>query len=363
MLSNTNENFVLSNLIGVGYDPAITTLGNGLDGIFIGGTSTGNIIGGSEPARNVISCNYQHGIPVSGASDNEISYNHIGTDYDGSLDLGNLYHGVYVTGNADDVHIEHNVISGNGQHGVYLKGTGIERTIISSNRIGSNADADAVIANDYHGIVLEGEAINNGPTGSSITDNIIIGSGWSGLVFIDAPKNETLSNYIGVSPYSDSTDLGNVFFGIHILGSDNTLYWDTIAHNGLATSSAGIRVDGSTALSNSLWPISIYNNGGKGIENYNGGNAGLLGPVFDAEHTCTHVSGTIPEPLGYVDIYTGPDDEGKIYKGSAYADGSGHFEYTGSIAGPYVSAKWTDSAGNTSEFSAIYLAGTHIYRR
>ena len=122
-------------------------------------------------------------------------------------------------------------------------------------------------------------------------------------------------NHIGVSPTSHSTELGNTFYGIHILGYQNTVTNDTIAYNGLAVpaNGDGIRVDGSASDFNTISRVSIYGNGGKGIENINGGNNDLVGPTLDEVPSCTHVSGTIPSMEGSIDIYSGPDDEGKIW--------------------------------------------------
>jgi parallel beta-helix repeat protein len=393
-ISNGNSNYILNNIISnntgsgiqitnsdnnrirnnsIGLSQFAPNVGNEMNGVLITGSSTGNVIGGESSYKNVISQNAENGIKIDGASANEISYNYIGTGGAGAIDLGNLANGVLVTGGADDVVIKNNLISGNNQHGIYVNGPGIQNTVITSNGVGSNSSYDGVIPNGWHGVAIYGNELVDppyfdGPTGTDIRYNSIFGNGWSGLVIKDASGSYIGDNRIGVSLGIDSAGLGNAFFGIHILGPDNQISYGYIANNGLAnpTDGDGIRVGTDVDAYNhpitaSINGVSVYSNGGKGIENINGGNDELEGPVLDENPSCTHVSGTVPLPYGgAIDIYSGPDDEGKTWLDSVTPDGAGHFEWTGYIPGPYVSATWTRSSGPysiTSEFSAYYFCG------
>jgi len=344
---NTGTNTLTHNYIGTDYNGALGR-GNLQNGIYVTNGATGTQI-----THNVISGNGQSGIYITGEGTdlNTVFSNWIGTDASGISDVGNFIHGVHVTGGADSTTIQNNLISGNGQHGVSVQGTSVENTTISLNYIGANTYGNAVIGNDYHGV-----AIYDGPTSTTISYNLILGSGWSGLVFVNANNNNANMNHIGVSPNSRSTEMGNAFFGIHILGYQNTVTNDTIAYNGLPnpTSGDGIRVEGDSSDYNTISQVSIYKNGGKGIENINGGNNDLAGPVLNEVPSCSYVSGSVPSMEASIDIYSGPDDEGMIWLATVLPYSLGNFEWTGVIPGTYVSAIWTDGDGNTSEFSSYY---------
>jgi hypothetical protein len=347
-LNDSNNNDIRHNYIGTNPSSA-TTLGNGYEGVNIGGVSTGNIIGGSDSDRNVISCNGYNGVRIDGASGNETSYNHIGTNYAGTIDLGNTQSGVTVTGGAGNTVITHNLISGNSQDGVYITGTGTDSTSVTFNKIGSNLDVTASIPNDWHGV-----GVFDGPTLTLVSSNVIVGNGWSGLVFQNAINNTATGNYIGTDSTGTLSTLGNTYYGVHILGDDNTVSGGIIAYNGSSTNSDGVRVDGSpySSIHNRITEVSIFYNGGKGIENINGGNNNYTGPVLDPDLSCVHVSGTVPFSKAWIEIFTGPDDEGKNLEGSTVSDGLGIFSWNGSMRGYAISLTWTDPSGSTSEFTA-----------
>ncbi len=53
-----------------------------------------------------------------------------------------------------------------------------------------------------------------------------------------------------------------------------------------------------------------------------------------------------------VEVFTGPDDEGKRYLATTEADGNGDWDVVGPFKlDTYVTATATDTSGNTSEFS------------
>ena len=54
-----------------------------------------------------------------------------------------------------------------------------------------------------------------------------------------------------------------------------------------------------------------------------------------------------------MEVFTGPDEEGKTYLATALADGAGQWGLVGPFTlDTYVTATATDASGNTSEFSA-----------
>jgi len=64
-------------------------------------------------------------------------------------------------------------------------------------------------------------------------------------------------------------------------------------------------------------------------------------------------SGTAPVNAT-VELFTGPDDEGKTYLTSVSANGSGNWSASGFLADDIsLTVAATDTDGNTSEFSAV----------
>ncbi|MBN2258626.1 MAG: right-handed parallel beta-helix repeat-containing protein [Anaerolineaceae bacterium] len=360
---DSNDNSLRNNYIGT--NDTSTTLGNGLDGIFIHGTSTGNTVGGvSEDDYNVISSNGHNGIWINGAATTAVAYNRIGTNRLGSSDKGNTWNGIYVSAGATDTRISNNLISGNGSNGIYLIDAGTKSTIINDNTIGLNAAASSAISNDWHGI-----AVYEGPQFTHIENNIIAANGWSGVVFQNANDNFTTRNHIGFGNDPNVTTLGNSYFGINILGRFNYIFRDIIAHNGLSNPSSGdgIRVEDyddvlPAPYGNKIVQSSIFHNGGKGIENMEGANHDYEGPTIDGTSTCTHVIGHLPVAKAtFVDFFSGPDDEGKTYLGYLNSNADGSFEWYGIIPDAYLTVTWEDTDGSTSEFSALLLGCSQVH--
>ena len=344
---DSNDNVITNNFIGT--NGGFTNLGNSSDGVAIWGSSTGNMIGGEDSSDyNVISSNGQNGVLIAlGPSGNTISHNYIGTDNTGEYDLGNSANGIYVTDGSPGNEILFNVISGNQNHGVKISGAGTDSNEINHNTIGANAAGISAIGNEWHGVELSGGSEN-----SILIGNIICANKWSGMVILNSTGNYAGGNKIGIGSEPTKVALGNTYYGIHILGSNNTIHDDEIAYNG----SDGIRTDGGSysSLNNSYLRTSIHGNDGKGIENINGGNYDRVGPILDASSTCTYVTGSAPVPGARIFIYTGFDNEGRIYVDNLFADGTGHFKWHGYLSGTFISALWADGMGaNTSEFSSM----------
>src|SRR5262249_10060914 len=142
----------------------ITT--DGYNGLFLGGGTTGNLIGGTAPgSRNLISGNAFAGLRAfsdfSATAPNRILGNYIGTDITGLLPRGNGGAGVVLS--SSNVQIggvgpgEGNVISNNGGYGVAVvaqSGLATVSNAILSNSIYSNGGlgidlaGDGITAND-----------------------------------------------------------------------------------------------------------------------------------------------------------------------------------------------------------------------
>jgi len=345
-----HHNRITGNYIGLtasGND----TLGN-YRGISIGGGAKHNIIGGIQShERNVISGNFYHGISMI-ADSNTVIGNYIGTDADGMIALGNGGAGVKMSSSSAGNRIggrlsgEGNVISGNTNYGIIIEGNGNQNNIIMGNIIGLNAAGNHSLGN-MAGIYLADNCRNNVIGGSDINDaNIISGNKQDGIAISSAHHNQVVRNRIG-------TDLNgqgifpNSLYGIslmsgaayNIVGPDNV-----ICHN----KGHGIEVSGAETLCNRITQNSIFNNDGKGILLYNGGNGGLEAPIITSVNP---IEGTAP-PLSTVEIFSDSLDEGRIFEDFVVTDASGFFSWSGNPAGPFITATAIDDSGNTSEFSA-----------
>ncbi len=210
----------------IGVNAAGTAADGALRGVEILGGS-GHVIGGSFTSdRNVISGNDNGIISFGTSASVKIQNNYIGTDAHGTTDFGNGSSGVELNGTHTLYVIggpgaeEGNVISGNNSDGIRLTGAGVNNIEVYNNHIGVNADGDAIIGNDGHGIFILGGANNNSIGGGSIaTRNIISGNVGAGISLAIGSDGNTISgNFIGTDT-NGTGDLGNLNNGIIALGS------------------------------------------------------------------------------------------------------------------------------------------------
>jgi hypothetical protein len=167
----------------------------------VGGDTAGerNVISGNDQ-RGV--CIYG-----SDTMSNTVSGNYIGTDADGTLDRGNSYSGVYIDGGAQnntvggDTAGERNVISGNDGYGVLIDGSGTTGNTVSGNTIGTDANGTADLGNSGYGVYIYSGAQNNtvGP------DNVIAHNGYDGVAVDGSSttgntitQNSIFSNTLGI---------------------------------------------------------------------------------------------------------------------------------------------------------------------
>ncbi len=356
--SGTTSNTVSGNYIGTDHT-GVQDLGNDGDGVAVYNGAQNNTIGGdSDGERNIISGNNGRGVNIegSGTVSNTVSGNFIGTVVTGTESLGNTSFGVGIGSGAQnniiggDSQWERNVISGN-LIGVSIGGTAPMSNTVSGNYIGTDASGSSGLGNSNYGVRLAGTAQNNIIGGDSEGErNIISGNDQYGVnIYGNGVAGNTISgNYIGTDA-TGTQELGNGLDGVIIsdgaqnntIGPHNIIAWN-VSH--------GVLVSGSGSTGNTVTQNSIHSNGDLGIDNFDGGNLELPGPVIESA-SCAAISGTAPL-TSTVEIFTGPDEEGKTYLGTAYADGSGNWSATGIFSlDTYVTATATDSGGNTSEFS------------
>ncbi len=367
--AGTDWNTVSGNFIGTDVS-GTEALGNASSGVYVRSSAQNNTVGGdTEGERNVISAN-STGVSILGANtmSNTVSGNYIGTDVAGSSDLGNTGAGVAIQLGAQYNTIggqtagERNVISGNNSGGVLISGSGTDGNTVCGNCIGTDAGGTQELGNTGDGAMIDTGAQDNTIGGETVAEgNVIAASTGSGVHIRSAGTdgNTVSHNYIG-SDVTGTQDRGNGYDGVRIenYAEDNTVGPNNlIAYNDLR----GVSVGGpTTTTGNTITQDSIHSNVGLGIDLWSGGNDEIPAPTVSSVDACF---GTVSGTAGAgdtVEVFTGPDEEGKTYLATDVADGGGDWE----VAGPfsfdtYVTATATDASGNTSEFSSQVEA--HCY--
>ena len=217
--SGTNSNKVCGNYIGTDVS-GTAVLGNAGHGVYIDGGAQFNIIGGTtEGERNIISGNDVAGVSIhaSGTNNNVVSGNYIGTDINGTADLGNAVEGVFISNGAQFNIIggitegERNIISGNDERGIGIAGSGTNSNKVCGNYIGTDVSGTAALGNSWSGVgIWDGAqaSIIGGATNGE--KNIISGNNGSGVFIFDSETNGNIvsGNYIGTK-VNGTEALGN----------------------------------------------------------------------------------------------------------------------------------------------------------
>jgi parallel beta-helix repeat protein len=216
-----NQNNVVNNLIGTTASGKVK-LANGSDGVEI--TGSNNYIGlAGAFGRNVISGNTNNGVRIVGGTSNKVLNNYIGIKNDGSGALGNVEDGVFIeSGNNNWVGGtgvgQGNVISGNGDDGVYI-GTAATLNYVAGNLIGTNPAGTGPMPNGHDGIEVKGNTNYIGRSGNT-GRNTISANARHGIYLVGASYNELSNNYIGTTSDGKAgvapAKLGNGSHGIFL---------------------------------------------------------------------------------------------------------------------------------------------------
>jgi hypothetical protein len=193
-------------------------------GVFAGLGSSGNLIGGLTPAaRNILSGSGSGVSLQSGASNNLVQGNYVGTDPTGTLSVRNLDGisdggpGNTIGGTAPGAG---NVISGNGRTGIY---GGIDG-VIQGNLIGTDPTGTVVVGNAFAGIYASsGELIGGTAPGAR---NVI--TGYSGVCIwtIGGSADVIEGNYVGTN-IGGNAPLGDPTEGITLQGTTHSIIGGT----------------------------------------------------------------------------------------------------------------------------------------
>jgi parallel beta-helix repeat protein len=245
--AGTSDNHLINNVIGQGAAIMdeffnFSPLPNKLDGVAITRGAHDNVVGGpglfvdKDPqngAGNIIGPNLGNGVRLSdpGTTGNMVLGNMIGTSDSGDAikdihghALGNVLYGVAVTDGASNntiggtggVHTvtgQGNLISGNTQGGVDLKGAGTTSNMVQGNFIGTDVTGTVALANGGNGVTIERAAFNNFVN----LANLISGNGGDGVQITDPGTfgNQVQQNEIGTTLGGDQP-LGNSNNGVFI---------------------------------------------------------------------------------------------------------------------------------------------------
>jgi parallel beta-helix repeat protein len=208
--------------------------------------SSQNRVGGQDPGQgNVISGNSTFGILLfqSSATRNTIYGNNIGTDATGTIDVGNAIDGVRVV-LAQNNQIGGtsiglgNVISGNGQRGVFMYHRSTTNNLLEGNKIGTDVSGTVAIANN-----LEGVRFAQGSKNNTVRENQISGNGGSAIATADsATGNKILSNLIGTNADASGPlhNLGSTAIQLTTAGSQVTGNTISSPTTGIAAWSAAV---------------------------------------------------------------------------------------------------------------------------
>ncbi|WP_340105580.1 T9SS type A sorting domain-containing protein [Rhodohalobacter sp. 8-1] len=265
--SISRRNVISANRVGIDFEPGSGL--NTVEGNYIGTTTDGtqalgnkfniriggshdNIIGGTTPLeRNIISGAYLETVngrqeggagifltagtsssnTVEVSTGNIITGNYIGTDVTGSVALPNGSGGVLLLVGSTDNQVggentgEGNVISGNGQYGVYFQGNPelqVSNNTVQGNYIGVDATGTAPVPNNI-GVFFWADNSSNiiGTNGSASGGNVISGNSTTGILILNGEDNVISGNYIGTD-YTGMDAIPNVF-GIENRGSGGVI--------------------------------------------------------------------------------------------------------------------------------------------
>ncbi|MCA9213626.1 MAG: right-handed parallel beta-helix repeat-containing protein, partial [Planctomycetales bacterium] len=222
--------------------------------------STGNnaltiesVAGGSTIRGLVIHQFSGSGIHIDGSDNNVIAGNYIGTDATGRTDLGNSQFGILIESGSDNliggvIDVDRNIVSGNGQAGIFISSPTALRNAIRGNYIGVSSTGRTALGNSGNGINVNGALQTQIGGSADGAGNVISGNGNHGIRIGDTTTQGAIvqGNRIGTD-VTGRLDLGNSRTGVLVvnsaanqIGGENGGDGNQIAGNG----EAGVYVEG-----------------------------------------------------------------------------------------------------------------------
>jgi hypothetical protein len=262
--TNSDGNAVLGNYIGLTADGA-DAASNTLSGIGIWGGACSNIVG-APGAGNVLSGNGEYGVFIGDTNTvgTLLQGNYVGSDAGGSLAVANAYGGIGVFSGANHVTVggagagAGNLLSGNGNAGLWLEGAGVTNNVMQGNWIGLDASGTAAVPNGWAGIyILDGSSGNLIGGTAAGAANIISGNVSEG-VFISDPgttNNLVEGNLIGTGA-AGTNAVANSYTGIgiwsgasfNVIGGTNAAQRNILSGN----DGNGVRLGGTGTVNNQI---------------------------------------------------------------------------------------------------------------
>jgi hypothetical protein len=241
MITGTSGgNKIQGNFIGTDLSGTID-LGNSVEGLLISNSPNHTVGGTVAGSRNVISGNNNSGVEIFGpsSSGNLVQGNFIGINVNGTGALRNNIEGININDAPNNtiggtVVGAGNVISGNSR-GVLIEKSGASGNLVQGNFIGTNSNGTGDLGNSDNGVRIE-DASNN-IIGGTVAGarNIISGNDNVGLVINRSPTtgavangNQVQGNFIGTN-VSGTAALPNFDRGIHIQEATNSIVGGTVA--------------------------------------------------------------------------------------------------------------------------------------
>ena len=187
-------------------------LSNGQDGVAVFDASDDTVGGTVQGARNVISGNHGNGISFTDTPASDVVGNFIGTDVTGTQPVANVADGVLFDDSTSDTvggtaQGAGNVISGNDQAGVEIRGTTSRNDDVEGNTIGPAVGGESFVTTaagdlgNLYGVYINGSADNTVGGTNASAHNLISGNSrpdGSGVgVEIAGPENLIEGNFIG----------------------------------------------------------------------------------------------------------------------------------------------------------------------
>lgn len=298
------------------------------------------ISAGGSTVRGFIIDSFEWGIRLNGSTNNVIQGNYIGVDSTGTQSRGN-HTGIFIFNSSSNLiggtnAAARNVISGNGDDGVDVDGSGNQ---IQGNFIGTNATGSAALANGSSGIKIGrfAPATNNTVGGTAPGAGNLISGNPQG-VYCNSPGNVIQGNLIGTNA-TGSAAIGNST-GI-VANAPNSLVGGTVpgARNIISGNSGdGVSIVGSGSLlqgnfvGTDISGTAVLGNGGSGVV---AGDGALIG-------------GTTPEARN---VISGNGGFGNISLGS---NGSGS---QATVQGNYVGTDVTGNVALNNPQAGIWISG------
>jgi hypothetical protein len=332
-LRDATGNTVSGNYIGINAS-GTAALPNRGDGVYVL-TATNNTVGGGTPgARNIISGN-PGGVKVTGGTGNIIKGNFIGTDPTGTSAIPNPGGGINIISASYTIiggktPGDRNVISGNGQRGVWiydsLGGTGNQ---VMGNYIGTQANGVSPLGNAMQGVYLNNSAGGNTIGGIDAgAGNVIAFNGDAGVG--NDVRSGGMFNLVGNSILANNI-FSNAGLGIDLLS------------DGVSPNDPGDTVNNNVQNFPVLATAQVVSGGTRITGNLNSQPNSNFRIEFFSNTTCDPSgNGEGQRPVGATTVTT--DSNGDAHIDTTVAPND--------TAGSFITGTATNTNSSSSEFSA-----------